>query len=348
MISRVAEHCYWMSRYLERAENTARVLEVNQTLLLDLDIPVEQQWKPLLIISGIHDKKGAIDAEAVQEYMTWESENASSVVSLLASARENARIIREVISADMWERMNFYYLWIQANSARKLYKNNRSEFYCQIKRINQLIHGIGMATMAHGEAWEFYGLGMYLERACQTARILDVKYHILLPTPQHIGTPIDNVHWVAILTSCSGYEPYHKQRLSQAEPGVSVPDFLIFDALFPRSVLRCLRQSQASAYAISGREIDRPENKVEILLHELVEWLNGNRGDDFVRSGLHEALTRVVNSIHKVGDAVHTTYFDVGPQTPPVPAGSGRPNAADAIAGEASGEPADCAVGAYA
>ena len=163
----------------------------------------------------------------------------------------------------MWERMNYYYLWMKSNAPRKLYKNNRSEFYGQIKRINQLIHGIGMATMSHGEAWEFYGLGMYLERACQTARILDVKYHILLPTPQHIGTPIDNVHWVAILTSCSGYEPYHKQRLSHADPGVSVPDFLIFDALFPRSVLRCLRQSQAAAHAISGREIGRPGDKVE-------------------------------------------------------------------------------------
>ena len=348
MISRVAEHCYWMSRYLERAENTARVLEVNQTLLLDLDIPVEQQWKPLLIISGIHDKKGDIDAESVQEYMTWAEENPSSVFSLLGSARENARIIREVISADMWERMNFYYLWMKTNAARKLYKNNRSEFYGQIKRINQLIHGIGMATMSHGEAWEFYGLGIYLERACQTARILDVKYHILLPTPQHIGTPIDNVHWVAILTSCSGYEPYHKQRLSHADPGVSVPDFLIFDPLFPRSVLRCLRQSQAAAHAISGREIGQPLNKVEIAMHDLIEWLDANSGDDFVRSGLHEALTKVVNSIHAVGDAVHATYFDVGPQTSLAPAGSGRPCAADAVAGEASGEAANCAVGAFA
>ncbi len=117
MISRVAEHCFWMSRYLERAENTARVLEVNQTLLLDFDVPLEQQWKPLLIISGIHDMPGEPDAERVQNYMTWEPDNPSSIASSLAAARENARIIREVISADMWERMNFYYLWMQGPGA---------------------------------------------------------------------------------------------------------------------------------------------------------------------------------------------------------------------------------------
>ncbi len=346
MISRVAEHCYWMSRYLERAENTARVLEVNQTLLLDLDIPVEQQWMPLLIICGIHDKPGPIDAESVQEFMTWDDENHCSVISSLASARENARIIREVISADMWERMNYYFLWMQSNAARKLYKSNRSEFYGQIKRINQLIHGIGKSTMSHGEAWEFYELGMYLERACQTARILDVKYHILLPTPQHVGTPIDNVHWVAILTSCSGYEPYHKQRLSHADPSVSVADFLIFDGLFPRSVRRCLRLSQAATPAISGREVGRHENKAEEQLHELLQWLDANDGDDLIRSGLHEALTKVVNSIHNIGDAVRTTYFDVGPQTPHAPAGNCVPSAVtgtDAPVGEPAGT---CAVGA--
>ena len=105
MISRVAEHCFWMSRYLERAENTARVLEVNQTLLLDFAVPVEQQWQPLLIISGIHDMPGEPEGEAVQNYLTWEEENRSSIYSSLSAARENARIIREVISADMWERI---------------------------------------------------------------------------------------------------------------------------------------------------------------------------------------------------------------------------------------------------
>src|SRR4051812_34798733 len=125
MISRVAEHCFWLARYLERAENTARMLEVNHTLLLDFHVPVEQQWQPLLIISGIHDYKETPTAERVQEYMTWDRDNPFSIASSLYWARENARIIREVISGEMWERMNFYHLWMQGPGSRASYKVSR-------------------------------------------------------------------------------------------------------------------------------------------------------------------------------------------------------------------------------
>lgn len=317
MISRVAEHCYWLSRYLERAENTARVLEVNQTLLLDLEAPIDHQWKPLLIISGVHDIEGDPDAETVQHYLTWEAENPSSVASSLAAARENARIIREVISADMWERINYYHLWMSRSASRELYDGARSEFYNQIKRINQLITGIGEGTMSHGEAWEFFRLGKYLERACQTARILDVKYHILLPTPQQIGTPVDTAHWVAILASCSGYGPYLKQRLGTGDPGVSVADFLIFDPLFPRSLRRCLRECQEAARAVAA---GLPAESVEQSLRDLLDWLDAENIEGLIEVGLHEALTKVVNGVHKIGEAIHQRYFDVGPQTPPASA----------------------------
>src|SRR5262245_36865226 len=173
MISRVAEHCFWMSRYLERAENTARVLDVNRTLLLDFDVPEEQQWKPILIISGIHDFADASNAETVQHHLTWQSENSCSIVSSLSNARENARIIREIISIEMWERINYYYLWLQGPRAQAMYEHDRSEFYSQVKRINGLLYGIAEGSMSHGEAWDFFRMGKYLERACQTARILD-------------------------------------------------------------------------------------------------------------------------------------------------------------------------------
>jgi uncharacterized alpha-E superfamily protein len=310
MISRVAEQCFWMSRYLERAESTARILEVNQTLLLDFVVPLEQQWMPLLIISGIHEFPGTPDGESVQAYLTWELGNPSSIASSLAAARENARIIREVISADMWERINYYHLWIQSPAARALYDRNRSDFYNQIKRINQLILGISEGTMSHGETWEFYLLGKYLERTSQTARILDVKYHLLLPTPEQVGTPIDTAHWTAILTSCSGYEPFLKRQL-MSEPGYSVADFLIFDPLFPRSVRFCLNQCQKAVHAISGRSTSQPGNEVEHALDSLLRWLNLVKIDDFVRAGLHQELTRVINRIHEVGNAIHENFFDV-------------------------------------
>src|ERR1700751_1985463 len=128
MISRVAEHCFWMSRYLERAENTARVIEVNQTLLLDFAVPTEHQWKPLLIISGIHDFAEHSSAEAVQHHLTWDAANPCSIANSIAYARENARIIREVISADMWERINYFYLWLQGAEAHEQYEGDRNGF----------------------------------------------------------------------------------------------------------------------------------------------------------------------------------------------------------------------------
>lgn len=323
MISRVAEHCFWLSRYLERAENTARVLEVNHNLLLDYDVPLEQRWRPLLIISGIYDMPGEPEAEAVQQYMTWEPANLCSIASSLAAARENARIIREVISAEMWERLNYYHLWLQGPVARGLYDGSRNEFYNQIRRINQLLHGIADGTMAHGEAWEFFRLGRYLERACQTARILDVKYHVLLPTAEHVGTPVDNAHWVAILTSCSGYEPFHKSARLPADMGMGVCDFLIFEPRFPRSVRFCLSEVQKAAHAISGRPLGRCEDDVERLADTVASWLDGTNIAEVIRQGLHESLTRVVNSTHDLGEAIHRTYFDVRVPTLPAPRPAG-------------------------
>jgi uncharacterized alpha-E superfamily protein len=311
VISRVAEHCFWMSRYLERAENTARILDVNHTLLLDYTVPQEQRWRPLLIISGVYDMPGEPESEAVQAYMTWEQANVASIARSLAAARENARIIREVISAEMWERINYYHLWLHRPVARALYDANRSEFYNQVRRINQLIHGIADGTMAHGEAWEFVQLGKYLERACQTARILDVKYHILLPTPEHAGTAIDNAQWLAILTSCSGHEPFHKRARLPPDMGVAVADFMIFEPLFPRSVCSCLAKARQAAHAISGRPPEEDGNEAEERLAALASWLAGTDIGGVIRDGLHESLTRVVNSIHDIGDAIHRTYFDV-------------------------------------
>ena len=316
MISRVAEHCFWLARYLERAENTARVLEVNHTLLLDFHVPVEQQWQPLLIISGVHDYKEEPTAENVQAFMTWDRDNPFSIASSLGWARENARIIREVISAEMWERMNFYHLWMQGGDARAVYDGNRSEFYAQVKRINQLLHGIADATMSHGEAWDFFKLGTYLERASQTARIMDVKYHILLPQVEDVGSPVDNAHWVAILMSCSGYEPFHKKaRSAPIDPGTAVAEFLLFDEQFPRSVYRCLGECEAATASAAGHSVGQNPTEPERRLAALIAYLDARNIPDVIRDGLHETLTHVVDSVHRIGEAIHATFFaaDVRP-----------------------------------
>lgn len=310
MIARVAEHCFWMARYLERAENTARILDVNHTLLLDFHVPLDQQWRPVLIISGIHDYPHEPTAEHVQDYMTWDRDNPFSVVSSLSWARENARIIREVISGEMWERLNYYHLWLQGDTARGLYAENRHEFYAQVRRINQLVHGIADTTMSHGEAWEFFKLGTYLERASQVARIMDVKYHTLLPAVEDVGTPVDNAHWMAILMSCSGYEPFTKKgRLTLTEPATAVADFLIHDEQFPRSIRRCLWECEEAAAAVAGNRVNRPPSEAEVKITELIAWVEARTIPDIIQVGLHEALTHVVDSVHAIGDAIHRSFF---------------------------------------
>jgi uncharacterized alpha-E superfamily protein len=315
MISRVAEHCCWLSRYLERVENTARILEVNQSLLLDFYVPLEQQWNPILIISGIHDYPGPFEAELVQAHMTWDTDNPCSIVSSMGVARENARVVRETISAEMWNHLNTWNRWLQSGDARQIYLGDRNEFYARIRRINQLFHGITDGTMTHDEPWEFLQLGKHLERACQTARILDVKYHTILPTPDKVGVPVHNAHWVAILNSCSAYEPYHKLR-RVAEPEVAVPEFLLFHPTFPRSVRHSLLQVRRAAHAISGHPVAQLENEAERTIHALVAWLHLVRIEDLLPAGLHDALTSIVDRIHEIGDAIYRTYFDVRVQIP--------------------------------
>jgi uncharacterized alpha-E superfamily protein len=318
MISRVAEHCFWLARYLERAENVARVLDVNHTLLLDFHVPAEQQWKPVLIITGIHDYKKEPTAENVQEHMTWDEKNPFSVRSSLYWARENARIIREVISGEMWERINFYHLWLQSPAARELYDINRHEFYAQVRRINQLVHGIADATMSHGEAWEFFKLGTHLERASQTARIMDVKYHTLLPKVEDVGTPVDNAHWMAILMSCSGYESFHKKRRPvPMDPAAAVAEFLLYDREFPRSIRRCVRECAKAARAAAGHPQNREPTAAEVAIGELLAWFDARNTADIIRDGLHEALTHIVDSAIGIGNAIHASFFAARVKPPP-------------------------------
>ena len=311
MISRVAEHCFWMARYLERAENTARVLEVNHTLLLDFHVPVEQQWRPLLIITGIHDYTDEPTAENVQELHDLGPRTTRSASRRRwRAARENARIIREVICAEMWERMNFYHLWMQgAGGAASCTTRNRSEFYTQMRRINQLIHGIADGTMSHGEAWEFFKLGTYLERASQTARILDVKYHILLPKVEDVGSrrqrPLGRDP-----DELLGVRAVPQEAAAGAvDPATAVAEFLIFDEQFPRSIRRCLWECESAAAAAAGNPVGREPDRAGAAARgpdRLARRADDRRRDP--RRAARDAHARRRFG-PRIGEAIHATFF---------------------------------------
>ena len=207
MLSRVADCLFWMSRYVERAENNARILDVNLQLMLDFEgqseIDVRRHWSPIINSLEEHDLFHTFyqhaDSDSVVEFVTFEAKNPNSILSCLSRARENARSVREQISSEMWEHINMMYLFIRSDEARELFRSSPYQFYKRVLEGSFQFLGITDATMTHGEGWDFIQLGKFIERADRTSRILDVKYHILLPSGERVGGNVDTVQWMAVL-----------------------------------------------------------------------------------------------------------------------------------------------------
>src|SRR5215475_7541773 len=292
MLSRVADCVFWMSRYIERAENAARFVDVNLNLTLDLGGTLANQWDPLVYTTGDHEdfykRYGAGTQQNALEMLAFDEENPNSIVSCLKFARENARTIREIIAAPVWEELNKFYLMVTDAARNGKAADNPFEFFNHVKRNGQLIVGIMEATMSRGEAWHFAQLGRLLERADKTSRILDVKYYILLPSVTDVGTPLDAIQWSALLKSASALEMYRK-RHGQITPS-DVAEFLILDAEFPRALRYCVRGAEESLHAITGTAPATYRNQAERRLGQLRSELDYAQITDIIDQGLHEFI----------------------------------------------------------
>jgi uncharacterized alpha-E superfamily protein len=317
LLSRVANSIYWMSRYLERAENVARFIEVNLNLILDMPAEFGEQWAPLVNITGDHElfarRYRVPTRENVMHFLTSDRENPNSILSCVRHARENARSVREVISSEMWEQANRFYLLVKDAAASKSVAENPHDFYTAVKMASHLFDGITEATMSHGEAWHFLQVGELLERADKTSRILDVKYFILLPDIHAVGTTIDNIQWAALLKSASALEMYRKHS-KQIDPS-KVADFLILNREFPRSVHSCLDRAAHSLHAITGSPLDAFSNKAEQRLGRLLAELNYTQIDEIIGGGLHEFLDGLQTRLNGIDDAIFETFFALRPVT---------------------------------
>ncbi|MCB9784734.1 MAG: alpha-E domain-containing protein, partial [Candidatus Omnitrophica bacterium] len=241
MLSRVADAIYWLCRYIERAENVARFVDVNRYLMMDLPDSQSGEWKSLITVTGDHkfflERFDEATEENVIHFLTFDPENPNSILSCVRSARENARSIREIISSEMWEQVNRFYLMVTDPGAKDFATSHPHEFYENVKMASHLFTGLCEGTLTHSEGWHFTRLGRFIERADKTSRILDVKYFILLPEPGYVGSPYDSLQWAAVLKSASALEMYRK-RHHRITPG-SVVDFLILDSEFPRAIHYC-------------------------------------------------------------------------------------------------------------
>jgi len=311
MLSRVGESIYWMARYIERAENVARIMDANYHMILDLPAGIGEQWEPLVVTTGdeelFEELYEGYTRENVVHFLTFDLRNQNSILSCLQAARENARSVREWISSEMWQQVNTFYLMVKEASRRRDAIELPHEFFVDIMMASHLFAGLSENTMTHGEGWEFARIGRMLERADKTARIIDVKYFILLPSVEYIGTPFDHILWGAILRSASAFEMYRKSY------GQIVPDriieFLLLDRDFPRAIHHCLIMAELSLRNISGTMRGRFTNHAEKALGRLLADLDYTQIEEIKAFGLHEFLDNIQTRLNLVGTAVSETFF---------------------------------------
>lgn len=323
MLSRVAESIYWMSRYVERAENVARFVHVNLNLQLEVpDFVAAQapgsggdQWKPLIWTTGdeiAYEKRyHDFSRDNVMYFLTFDQENPNSILSCIKYARENARSIREVISSEMWYTLNRFYLMVTAPDAPEQAIRDPHTFYTDVRMASALFVGEAMGTMSHNEGWHFSRVGRLLERADKTSRILDVKYFILLPKVEYVGMPIDTLQWAALLKSASGLETY-RQTFSTINPH-DVARFLLLDREFPRAVRYCLNKSDESLRAICGTPEATYSNPAERGMGKLVADMDYTEIDEIIHKGLHEYVDSLQTRINQVDASIYKTFFEIKP-----------------------------------
>lgn len=315
MLSRVADSLFWMSRYIERAESNARIADVNLQLLLDQTNPqeaaAEQQWNAIISSLEENDLFGSLydkpDGRAAIDFVSLQKKNPNSIFSCISRARENARTTREQISSEMWEQINRLYLFLKSEAAKKLLRTSAYEFFLRITAGSHLFRGISDATMTHGEGWDFIRIGGFLERADCTSRILDVKYHLLLPSGEKIGGNVDTIQWMSVLKSCSALEAYRKLYVDQVAPW-KVAEFLMTHAEFPRSIRFSVDALDTALHHISGSNENHFANEAERLAGRLRSDLDYVTVGDIFSFGLHQYLAMIQERLVAISEALHATY----------------------------------------
>jgi uncharacterized alpha-E superfamily protein len=309
VLARVADRIFWMSRQMERAENMARILGVTSNLvLLDTGGLREQNLLAPLSITETeaaykerHDK---LTLPAVIEFMALDEKNPSSIYSCLKWARDNAHAVRWQITSEMWETLNATWIEMRAIPRGRVTGAGATQFFDWVKERSHLFRGVTYGTIVRGEAFNFSRLGTFLERADNTARILDVKYHILLPSVEDVGGALDYYQWTALLRSVSAYETYRQLYRDQIVP-IKVAQLLILERRMPRSLAGCFELIIESMDRIRGQG----GQSAKRLAYELHARLSYADIEEVFQGGLHEYLTEVLADIGELGSRVQSAYL---------------------------------------
>jgi len=310
MLSRVADSLYWMSRYLERAEHTARLIDVDLQLRLDQSPDAgSQRWPALLEALQVPaPEDGAIDAETLTHLLTLDRGNPSSIISCVAAARENLRQVREQCSSDMWERLNRLFLHVKSTASSEAALFDSHGFFRSVQEGAHLFQGVTDSTMAHGEGWHYIQLGRFVERADSVARLIGAHFRRLPHTPDQAGEAEEYLEWVGLLKSCAAFQAYCKAHTAELQP-LRVAEFLLLDSGFPHSVLFSVDRVHSALRAISELTERKAEGPVRIA-GRLRATLSFSQIDEIMASGANAFVDSIRWQCSQAHAAIHQIYFD--------------------------------------
>ena len=316
LLSRYAECIFWLARYVERAENLARILDVNETF--SRDSRGAQNWASVLQLYGdearFKERYGAVAAQAVLRFYVTDAGNPTSIVSSVRSARENARALRPLISNEMWTQINVLHNRLGALGEDALAAGHRARLFGQVKEACQTHVGVTEGTFYRGQGWFFGRMGRYIERADQTTRLLDIKYHLLLPDVAAVGSPLDVSHWNALLRSAAGYQAFRQSHPEGISPA-RVASFMLLDGQFPRSVALCVGEAAALLGDLRSRHGLRGGTGATEELDRLRSLLDALSIAEILERGLHEFLDMIQRQLIAVTDDLAGTFFGHRTQT---------------------------------
>ena len=315
MLSRAANNLYWMSRHIERAENTARLLDVTYRMsLLPYRINETEQswaepWALPLVINGLASAyyeryPGPISTDQVLRFMVLDPANSSSLYSCVQAARENARTVRSSITSEMYEDLNTFWLEMRNQDYERIHANGLSSFFDWVKMHSHEFRGLAFGTMLRDEGYNFMRLGTFIERADNTARLLDVKYHTLLPSAADIGGAVDYYQWGALLRSLSAFDSYRKVYRDLITP-MKVAELLMLRDDVPRSLHTCMND----IYEILKVICDQSSREAERMAGELHAQLHYGRTAQIIELGLHEYLMAFLDKLSTLTTEINRDFF---------------------------------------
>lgn len=309
MLGKTAGGLYWMARYLERAENTARLLETGQRMALTRSGDADEQWASILQTASVHNgfrsKYGDVTKETAQDWMLRDLDNPSSVRSVIKAARDNARLVRTAITYDVWTAVNAAWMLTEDRLKRRVTERDLPGTLELIRHRAALVRGANHGTMLRNDIYDFTRLGTFVERADNTGRILDVKYYVLLPTSLSVGSSLDNVQWETILLSVGargGYRMTHGQTTRPAE----VAEFLILDERMPRSLKFCANKIRTNlGYLEREYGAEHPSGKAARALNARLADQSIDRIFD---AGLHETIQTFLRDLAALSGQIEQDY----------------------------------------